>query len=376
MPSLLPESLAMKPMTPKERMMTALDLGIPDRVPASVHQWQPFHLNTYLGGISDLEAFRRFGLDAALPRSPMLPMESPEWVTERREVPAPEGERRFLTTVTTPGGTLETLEGENPITRWTIEYLVKKPEDVELLDKYMPVPKLDKEALARDYDELGDDGIMRGFVWGYQGGCWQDATCLMGTEQMIMAAADDPDWVHYFLEVLWRKKERFIHESLAGAKYDLIETGGGAASSTVISPRYFREFCIPYDRKMHDLLHSYGHKVVYHTCGGMMPILELIVENGCDASETLTPPSMGGDARPVELKQRIGDKVALIGGLDQNTVLEVGTQEDVHRHIHELFDAYGPGGGYIMSPSDHFFHVPPENLQAYADAARECIYDG
>lgn len=49
---------------------------------------------------------------------------------------------------------------------------------------------------------------------------------------------------------------------------------------------------------MHDALHSLGFPVVYHTCGGMMPILELIVENGCDACETLTLPLMGGDARP------------------------------------------------------------------------------
>ena len=57
-------------MTSKERMLTALGRGIPDRVPATVHQWQPFHLNTYVGGIGDLQAFRRFGLDASLARFP------------------------------------------------------------------------------------------------------------------------------------------------------------------------------------------------------------------------------------------------------------------------------------------------------------------
>jgi uroporphyrinogen-III decarboxylase len=126
---------------------------------------------------------------------------------------------------------------------------------------------------------------------------------------------------------------------------------------------------------MHDALHSLGHTVVYHTCGGMMPILELIVENGCDASETLTPPTMGGDARPRELKARIGQQVALIGGLDQHSVLEIGTPERIRQHVFEMFECYGPGGGYIMTPSDHFFHVPIENLESYARAARECVYN-
>jgi len=363
-----------RPMTSKERMLTALARGVPDRVPPTVHQWQKFHLDTRLGRISDLEAFRRFGLDASLLRVPFLPMEEASWKVERREVESPPGEQRFQVTVTTPEGQLENLVGENPVTRWNITYLVKRHEDLALIEKYMPAPRLDREALRRDYEALGQDGIVRGFVFGEQGGCWQDACCLMGTQELILEAADHPDWVHEFLCVLWRKKARFIAESLDGAAYDLIETGGGAASSTVISPQYFREFCLPYDRRMHDALHSLGHRVVYHTCGGMMAILELIAENGCDACETLAPPAIGGDARPRELKARIGQKLALIGGLDQVTVLEAGTPEQIRRHVHEMFEAYGTGGGYIMSPSDHFFHMSAENLQAYAQAARECVY--
>jgi len=355
-------------------MIKALLRETPDRVPATAHQWQWFHLSTYLNGISDLDAFKRFGLDASLARFPMLPADTPDWLATSEELDASPGERRFRITIATPGGTLTKLAGTNAITSWDIDPLVKRHEDIELIDRYMPVPKLDHETLRRDYDILGDDGIMRGFVIGDQGGCWQQACCLVGTQELIMEATDYPDWVHTLLQILWRKKEQFIAESLPGAAFDLIETGGGAASSTVISPRYYREFCLPYDRKMHDALHAIGHRVVYHTCGGMMPILELIVENGCDAAETLTPPAMGGDARAAELKQRIGDKVALIGGMDQNTYLEIGTRETIFEHVRDLFETYGAGGGYIMSPSDHFFHVSPANLQAYADAAKECRY--
>ncbi len=363
----------------KERMIIALELGKPDRAPASVHQWQPFHLSHYLGGISDLDAFRRFGLDASLARFPLIPEPHPDWVAEYVEVEAPTGEerygeKRYRVTVKTPGGVLENMVAQNEITRWNVTPLMKRHEDLELVERYMPVPKLDKAALQKSYDELGDDGIMRGFVFGEQGGCWQDATCLYGTEELILEAADNPEWVKEFMTVLWSKKERFIEESLVGAAYDLIETGGGAASSTVISPDYFREFCLPYDQKMHDKLHQIGHRVVYHTCGGMMPILELIAENRCDACETLTPPSMGGDARPTELKKRVGSRSALIGGLDQNTVLEKGTEDEIRQHVRAMFEDYGAGGGYIISPSDHFFNVSASNLEAYAKAARECVY--
>ena len=36
-------------MTSKERLLTALAGGKPDRLPVSVHQWQGYHLDEYLG---------------------------------------------------------------------------------------------------------------------------------------------------------------------------------------------------------------------------------------------------------------------------------------------------------------------------------------
>ncbi|NLH76443.1 MAG: hypothetical protein GX465_05335, partial [Acidobacteria bacterium] len=53
-------------MTSKERLLTALARGKPDRLPATVHQWQGYHLETYMDGRSDLEAFAAVGLDAAV----------------------------------------------------------------------------------------------------------------------------------------------------------------------------------------------------------------------------------------------------------------------------------------------------------------------
>jgi hypothetical protein len=53
-------------MTSKERLLCALKKGKPDRLPVSVHQWQGYHLEKYLGGASALEAFARFGMDAQI----------------------------------------------------------------------------------------------------------------------------------------------------------------------------------------------------------------------------------------------------------------------------------------------------------------------
>ena len=373
-------------MTGKERMLTALDREVPDRMPCTIHQWQKYHLDKYLGGMDDLAAFRRFGLDAAIayfeaigqfwmPEAVATGDLSSDW-RERTTVIRDDPDDTIIHhAIETPGGALTYKTGGNRYTTWITEYLIKQPEDVDLIAEYMPVPQLDQGSIATAYDRLGDDGILRGFVWGDQAGSWQHACCLHGEQEMILAAIDDPAWVHRLVRVLTEKKLRFVEESLSGAKFDLIETGGGAGSSTVISPKLHEEFCLPYDRQVHEACHAVGHKVVYHTCGGMMPLLELIAANGCDASETLSPRAVGGDVDDLaEAKRRIGGQVCLIGGMNQFQILTDGTPEQIRAEVHRLFEAAGRGGGYICSASDHFFDTPPEKLQAYADAARECVY--
>ena len=93
------------------------------------------------------------------------------------------------------------------------------------------------------------------FVWGDQAGCWQHAACLTDINELIIKAMTDPGWVHSLMEILLEKKLDFVN-SMKGAKFDLVETGGGSSSSTLVSPDLHKEFCLPYDRKLHDALHS------------------------------------------------------------------------------------------------------------------------
>ncbi|MBM3293775.1 MAG: hypothetical protein FJY82_04535 [Candidatus Aminicenantes bacterium] len=371
-------------MTSKDRLMLALHREKADRLPASVHQWQAFHLETFMGGASELEAFERVGLDAQIQYFESMAQfwvrdadfakpDSAVWRDEARVVSADPDRRVVHHTITTPGGVLTYKTEGDRKTTWITEYLIKRDEDIGLIDRYMPVPKLDLRAVSRAYDDVGDKGILRGFVWGDQAGCWQHAACLLDINALILAAIDKSDWVHALLKILLDKKLRFI-ESMKGAKFDLVETGGGSGSSTLISPKLHEAFCLPYDRVMHDALHDLGFLVTYHTCGGTLGLEELIVANGADASETLAPVSIGGNQEPWEFKAKIAGRMALIGGFDQFNVLTRGTKEEIRAAVRKLFRQVGDQGGYICSASDHFFETPVENIAAFAEAAKECVY--
>lgn len=366
-------------MNSRERMMTVLSNGKPDRLPCQVHGWMDYYLKNYLGGADWFKANEMMGLDYAIYISPEYGYSDKEltrWSPVYRELGIDgNGNRRWESTITTPEGVLHHAGASNAFTAWDTEVLVKTERDFELWSKYSPIPvSADFLKMLDVKDRLGDRGIIRSHPFSAgQGSPWQSLCILMGTEAAIYAAMDKPDWVHFALKAILERTLR-VTELWKGIPSDMVETGGGAGSNTVISPTMFREFCLPYDSIQHAAFHDVGLKVVYHLCGGLMKMLEMVVENGADGLETMTPSSMGGDCDLAEASIRVGEKLFFIGGFDQNQGFENGTPETARKLVFECFEAAKHHGGYIIAPSDHFFFGAPENIKAFADACRECQY--
>ncbi len=366
-------------MNSRERMLTALNNGRPDRLPCQVHGWMTYYLDHYLAGMDWWQAYEKFGMDYAIyvsPRYIYSDRDLTQWRPERVESGADaDGNHHWKEIIHTPEGSLHHAGAWNEITSWEIEDLIKTEEDFRLWERYCPVPvAVDFAPIREVKDRLGDRGIIRSHPFSPgQGSPWQSFCTLVGTQQAIMMAIDTPDFVHHALSAILQRTLK-VTEMWKGTPADMVETGGGAGSNTVISPKMFREFCIPYDRQQHAALHDAGLKIVYHLCGGLMHMLELVTENGADGLETMTPPSMGGDCNLREASRRVGDKLFFIGGFDQNAGFEQGTPEVARRLVFECFEATVDHAGYICAPSDHFFCGDPANLQAFADAAKECRY--
>lgn len=385
-------------MTSKQRMLTAINREVPDCLPVTTHHVMQYFLDTYMNSISIDEFFDHFGFDPIVWTVPHKPDEcsggyydpnqgepgflesrkisSDQWRVEYEEIPDPQY-RSVRYNFITPKGVLSMVLQSNPQTAWVAEYLIKEKTDVEIIAEFVTTPTCDVAAVNKVADDFGERGLVRGHICCFdvfgQPGCWQDACCLVGTERMIMEAYDDPAWVHEFLKILQKRKLGFIR-SLKGARYDILELGGGDASTTVISPKLFNEFVAPYDSVLIKTAHEAGQRIVYHTCGGMMPILEDIAAMQPDAMETFTPPSMGADVDLGEAKKRIGDKVCMIGGFDQFHYFQGCRPDDTRVAVRRCFEEAGENGGYILAPSDHFFDADPQLIQAFVDEARNCVY--
>lgn len=366
-------------MTGRERYLTVLENQTPDRLPCQVHSWMEYYLKTYLNGIDQFQAYDYFGMDPVI-------YAGPEYIYNQKDMENwsekyidlginDKGDHLWQRTITTPEGIITIKGAYNQFTPWITEFPIKNEKDFDIWNKYIPLPeKVDWTPVIEAKKRIGDRGIVRGGLFDFgQGSPWQSFVgMLFPVEEAILETYDNPDWIHYVLKSLLEKKLKVL-ERAGKIQLDLVETGGGAGSSTVISPSLHREFCLPYDKIQHAALHDAGTKIVYHLCGGLMPLLETVAENGADGLETMTPPEMGGDCNLAEANRRVGDKLFFIGGFDQNAGFENGNPETVKDMVHKLFEAC-PNGGYICSPSDHFFFGNPDNIKAFVAAARECVY--
>ena len=386
------------PMNSRERLLRALNREVPDQLPVTTHHVMPSFLDQYMDGASNKEFFEHFGMDpihwiiAYAPDTNQGEYYDPNHgepgFLEARRICSEQWQFRIETlenkdyftqrfNIITPRKTLSMVLQSDAHTTWVAEHLIKEKSDIEVIARYMTSPKCDVAAINEVADQYGDQALIRGHIACFDGfgqpGCWQDFSCLYGSTDLIMASMEDPAWVHTFLELLRERKMVYIN-SLKGARYDLLELGGGDASTTVISPDIFNEFVAPYDSKLITAAHEAGQKMVYHTCGGMMPILEDIAAMKPDAMETFTPEGMGGDARLSEAKKRIGDKVCMIGGFDQFHFFTGCSEEETRKEVRRCFEEAGGNGAYILCPSDHFFEADLKLIEAFADEARKCVY--
>ena len=387
-------------MTSKERMLAAITgKTMPDRLPVTTHHVMPFFLEHTMHGISDQQFFDEFDMDAITWHVPHRPkpgsgdypdplqgeigflgsqrVANDSWRIFEEAAGEDDGRKMTRYRFVTPDGTLSMVIADAGYSVWVAEPLIKQKRDIDIVAKHVTTPCCDVDEVNRIAAAYGQRGLVRGHICCFdvfgQPGCWQDACCLVGTERLIMEAQDDPEWVHEFLKILQRRKLGFV-ESLAGAHYDILELGGGDASSSVISPRMFDTFVAPYDTPMIAAAHRAGQRIVYHLCGKLMPMLERTVNMGVDAIETFTPVGMGADARLAEAHARIAGKVCMIGGFDQLHFFTGCDEQATRAEVRRCFAEAGPDGRYILSPSDHFFEAEPKLLHAFADEARKCTY--
>ena len=200
---------------------------------------------------------------------------------------------------------------------------------------------------------------------------WQHPTFLRGFENMVMDLLAAPDLAAFLIDRFTDFYVEYFDRMLscADGKIDILRIADDLAMQDrlMVSPEHFDEFFAPRLKKLIDMAHSHGVKVMYHSCGAVVPLIERLIDLGIDILDPIQVTAAGMD--PSYLKSAFGNRLCFHGAIDTQHLLPTGSPQDVVAGVRQMIHELGPDG-YILSPS-HVLQtdVPTANVRALYGAA-------
>jgi hypothetical protein len=258
-----------------------------------------------------------------------------------------------------------------------VRFMVTRPlltdtGDVEAFLKYMP--PLDAQD-RREMSEtafcwrtiLGDRGVLA--PWGFAG-VFNFCADLRGLDNFYVAPYEDESEYRALMDAVAGAMSDYC-ASLGETAIDCIGIQGHMAGGTTTGPDFFGKFVQPYEKRVIDAIHAGGKFSIYHNCGCAKSLYGNYRQLGMTVWETVSEPPRG-DNRLADAKAALGDRICLLGNLDQVDFLKTATPDEVDRKTREIMQIGKPGGRFIFSTSDYLEKTTPrENVVAMIEAARE-----
>jgi uroporphyrinogen decarboxylase len=244
----------------------------------------------------------------------------------------------------------------------------------EVADYRWPDPEwVDVTHVAEDARVWGGEYAILGGEWSPY---WHDAIDLVGHENLYYMMFDHPEVVE---EIFTRIVDYYYRASentfeAAADEIDIFFIGNdlGSQNGPLVSVDLFRRFLLPGLKRLIDLGHRYGLKVMLHCCGGFRPLIPDMIEAGLDGLHALQPDAVGMD--PAGLKRDFGDALLLNGAVDSHHIVIDGKSPGwVRKKTLEVLRIMAPGGGYVAGASHDSIleETPVENVLAMFDAVEE-----
>ncbi len=152
---------------------------------------------------------------------------------------------------------------------------------------------------------------------------------------------------------------------------DIVFTGDDYAYKTgpLMSPDMFEKIFHPYYKKVMKGYHDLGLKVIKHSDGNIMSLLDMIMDSDIDCIDPIEPV----DGMSLEfMKNKYGKNMAIKGNVDCAHTLTFGSVDDVIAETKECLRVGAPGGRYICSSSNSIHSkVKPENYKAMVETIQE-----
>ena len=335
-------------MNVKERILTAMHWGEPDRVPLTVYEWM-------LPRGTTERLLREHGVGLIV-RFPPQRIEHRNVEILTREYQE-QGKKLIRRTIRTPVGEVwQTLEPDPAYgtSNWIQEHFIKSPDDYRVIESYYrdAIYHDNFDAIREAQRRVGGDGIV--LVRVAKSPIQEMLYQLMGYEQFAIdyherrAAFDS-------LHAVMAKRYEELYDLAARSPVEILQLGDNLSSDVVGKDRY-RNYLMPEYRKIMALLTGTGKKLAVHMDGRLQSLVDEIAAAEFDIVEAMTPPPMG-DVSVREARRRWPNKALWI---NFTSSMHIEPPAVIEAHTRELLAEAGGKRGFGISVTED---APVEALE-------------
>jgi uroporphyrinogen decarboxylase len=195
------------------------------------------------------------------------------------------------------------------------------------------------------------------------------AILTLGFEGMLMKLMDEPDMVEEIFRVSTDFHKVAVEKmASAGADAIFVCEDLGFNDGIFAPPDIYRKYLFPYLSSLIDEIRIKNVPVLLHSCGNVNEVLDDLAGFGISA---LHPLQRKARMDIESVRKRYGTKLCLIGNIDATDTLAYGSVREIENEVRNTIDIAGKDGAYVLaSDSDYHDGIPPKNFIAMVNAAR------
>ena len=357
----------MTSMTPRQRVLTALDRKVPDRVPfeLSYGSFTPSLMDIYVAktGDQDPETYWNYAIRSVMFRpTPAFRLWRTYGAYYPNDLPVGATIDQFGV-VKVFGSTAHFGRGISPLrgaatTGEIASYPLPDPRNPA---RYAHLKNAVASLHAQD---LAAQGELTSTIF-------ETSWAIRGFEETLADLALNPDIVETLFDRM--TDLRVIQaRQMAEAGVDVLRLGDDVSGQIgmLMSPAMWRRWFKPRLAKIITTAKAIKPDIhiFYHSDGDCQAIIPELVEIGVTVLNPIQPECMD----PAQIKIEFGDRLAFWGAIGTQSTMPFGTPEKVRAVVKERIETVGKGGGFLIAPS-HILEpeVPWENVIAFIEAVQE-----
>lgn len=345
-------------MTPRERLLAAMDLKPVDRLP--LDYWGVGEITEKLMnhlGVNDPYSFaHKLGIEKTFGANTPLIKEgrTDTWNVKYKQIALPGGEGFYAEPDGFPLDGYETINEIESNYEWPttdmFDYSTVKEQCIKTHEEGFAV-ELGYISLTFFYSQI------------------------RGIEQMLMDFAADEELSEYILfkinEFASAHTRKLLEAADGLADITQVTDDFGSQSSLLISESMIERYFGKYYKSNIAMAREFNVRVFHHNDGAIMQLVPWIISKGCNVLNPLQWHLPGWDLQ--KLKREYGKKLCFHGGIDNQFVMPFGKPDDVRAEVRACIDAlWTDKTGYILAPCHNIQAITPiENILTMYEYAKE-----